>query len=74
MVEQSCRVAVRDSLHVTCTQSASYQPSHGSSDGEGNFSLDSFMVSLEVENKCQVPHPVQLDKRLGYVTVWEIVV
>lgn len=51
VVEHSCKLVVRDSLNVIYTQSSSYQPLY---DDQGAFSLDKFVISLEVENKCQV--------------------
>ena len=70
VVEHSCKLMVRDSLNITHTQSSSYQPLY---DDDGMFNLDKFVISLEIENKCQVSmigiscrdHP------LVYATFWK---
>ena len=51
VVEHSCKMVVRDSLSITYTQSSSYQPLY---DDQDTFNLDKFVISLEIENKCQV--------------------
>lgn len=51
VVEHSCKVMVRDSLNINHTQSSSYQPLY---EDDGIFNLDKFVISLEIENKCQV--------------------
>ena len=51
VVEHSCKLMVKDSLNITYTQCSSYQPLY---DAHGAFNLDKFVISLEIENRCQV--------------------